>query len=90
MLDFRKGLRCFVTFYDDDVLMSLVIYDSYFRWVQTECRSLGETDNPEVSELLKTAVRCLRERPVLFKYCAEEVTQLFIAWRILTPLFYFY
>lgn len=43
------------------------------RWVQAECRKLGDTDNPEVNELLKTAVRCLKERPVLFKYCAEEV-----------------
>lgn len=44
------------------------------RWVQAECRKLGDTENPEVGELLKTAVRCLKERPVLFKYCAEEVT----------------
>lgn len=43
------------------------------RWVQVECKKLGDTDNPEVSELLKNAVRCLKERPVLFKYCAEEV-----------------
>ena len=53
-----------------------IIYGSYSvlcRWVQAECRKLGDADNPEVSELLKTAVRCLRERPVLFKYCAEEV-----------------
>lgn len=47
---------------------------SHSRWVQAECRRLGDSDNPEVSELLKTAVRCLKERPVLFKYCAEEVT----------------
>ncbi|KAK7820004.1 conserved oligomeric golgi complex subunit 6 [Quercus suber] len=40
------------------------------------CRKLGDTDNPEVSELLKTAVRCLKERPVLFKYCAEEVANM--------------
>lgn len=43
------------------------------RWVQSECRSLGDSDTPEVSPLLKTAARCLKERPVLFKYCAEEV-----------------
>lgn len=48
----------------------------YFRWVQTECRRLGDIDNPEVGELLRTAVRCLKERPVLFKYCAEEVVYL--------------
>lgn len=46
---------------------------SYIRWVQAECKKLGDTDNPEVGELLKKAIRCLKERPVLFKYCAEEV-----------------
>ncbi|RVX14535.1 Conserved oligomeric Golgi complex subunit 6 [Vitis vinifera] len=45
-------------------------------WVQAECRRLGDSDNPEVSELLKTAVRCLKERPVLFNYCAEEVANM--------------
>lgn len=49
------------------------VFLTFFRWVQAECRRLGDIDNPEVSELLKTAVRCLKERPVLFKYCAEEV-----------------
>lgn len=34
---------------------------------------MGDSDNPEVDELLKTAVRWLKERPALFKYCAEEV-----------------
>ncbi|KAF8378980.1 hypothetical protein HHK36_028406 [Tetracentron sinense] len=55
-----------------------VMYDSFscIRWVQAECRRLGDTDNPEVSDLLKTAVRCLKERPVLFKYCAEEVANM--------------
>lgn len=43
------------------------------RWVQAECKKLGDNDNPEVSNLLKMAVCCLKERPVLFKYCAEEV-----------------
>lgn len=51
-------------------------YERLCRWVQTECRRLGDTDNPEVSELLKMAVRCLKERPVLFKYCAEEVANM--------------
>eukprot|EP00271_Cylindrocystis_brebissonii_P011852 TRINITY_DN29826_c0_g1_i1.p1 TRINITY_DN29826_c0_g1~~TRINITY_DN29826_c0_g1_i1.p1 ORF type:complete len:707 (+),score=155.94 TRINITY_DN29826_c0_g1_i1:799-2919(+) len=48
-------------------------YERLCRWVQAECRSLGHTDTPEVSDLLKTAARSLKERPVLFKYCAEEV-----------------
>lgn len=43
------------------------------RWVQGECRNIGEFDAPEVGPMLQAAVRALRERPVLFKYCAEEV-----------------
>lgn len=45
----------------------------HFRWVQAECRSLGENDAPEVDPTLTAAVAALRDRPVLFKYCAEEV-----------------
>nr|ATB19479.1 putative COG7 [Hesperocyparis arizonica] len=48
-------------------------YERLCRWVQAECRNLGDNDTPEVTDLLKTATRCLKERPVLFKYCAEEV-----------------
>lgn len=48
-------------------------YERLCRWVQAECRNLGDNDTPEVTGLLKTAARCLKERPVLFKYCAEEV-----------------
>ncbi|CAL1386715.1 unnamed protein product [Linum trigynum] len=51
-------------------------YERLCRWVQAECRKLGDTDNPEVGDLLKTAVLCLKERPVLFKYCAEEVANM--------------
>lgn len=51
-------------------------YERLCRWVQAECKKLGDTDNPEVSELLKMAVCCLKERPVLFKYCAEEVANM--------------
>lgn len=45
------------------------------RWVQAECRRLGEADAPEVDPVLQRAAAALRERPVLFKYCAEEVAQ---------------
>ncbi|KAK4803224.1 hypothetical protein SAY86_001427 [Trapa natans] len=51
-------------------------YERLCRWVQAECRKLGDSDNPEVGDLLKMAVRCLKERPVLFKYCAEEVANM--------------
>lgn len=43
------------------------------RWVQSECRQLGEGDTPEISPLLKAAAHSLKERPMLFKYCTEEV-----------------
>lgn len=43
------------------------------RWVQNECRGLGEADAPEVEPLLQRAAAALRARPVLFRYCAEEV-----------------
>ncbi|KAJ8461774.1 hypothetical protein OPV22_034700 [Ensete ventricosum] len=45
-------------------------------WVQAECKKLGDNDNPEVSDLLKTNICCLKERPVLFKYCAEEIANM--------------
>ena len=43
--------------------------------MQQECRSLSEADAPEINPLLQQAAAALRERPVLFKYCAEEVAQ---------------
>jgi conserved oligomeric Golgi complex subunit 6 len=34
---------------------------------------MGELDAPDVSSTLQAAVQALRDRPVLFKYCIEEV-----------------
>jgi hypothetical protein len=48
-------------------------YEALCRWVQAACRGLGEHDAPEVDPDLAAAVAALRRRPVLFKYCAEEV-----------------
>eukprot|EP00240_Pyramimonas_obovata_P002280 CAMPEP_0118954442 /NCGR_PEP_ID=MMETSP1169-20130426/58229_1 /TAXON_ID=36882 /ORGANISM="Pyramimonas obovata, Strain CCMP722" /LENGTH=457 /DNA_ID=CAMNT_0006902069 /DNA_START=45 /DNA_END=1415 /DNA_ORIENTATION=- len=48
-------------------------YERLCRWVQAECRTLGDSDTPEVSPFLQKAAGTLRGRPVLFKYCAEEV-----------------
>ena len=45
------------------------------RWVQGECRRLGDADAPEVDPLLQRAAGALRERPVLYAYCAQEVAQ---------------
>lgn len=47
-------------------------------------------DAPEVNPLLQRAAEALRERPVLFKFCAEEVASarhsaLFSRWRS-TPM----
>ncbi|CAL8463754.1 g3288 [Coccomyxa elongata] len=50
-------------------------YEHLCRWVQGECRRLGDADAPEVDPVLQRAAAALRERPVLFKYCAEEVAQ---------------
>ncbi|KAK4389111.1 Conserved oligomeric Golgi complex subunit [Sesamum angolense] len=44
--------------------------------LRTHHQETWDADNPEVSELLRTAVRCLKARPVLFKYCAEEVANM--------------
>eukprot|EP00200_Dunaliella_tertiolecta_P002280 CAMPEP_0202353132 /NCGR_PEP_ID=MMETSP1126-20121109/9026_1 /ASSEMBLY_ACC=CAM_ASM_000457 /TAXON_ID=3047 /ORGANISM="Dunaliella tertiolecta, Strain CCMP1320" /LENGTH=730 /DNA_ID=CAMNT_0048945441 /DNA_START=36 /DNA_END=2228 /DNA_ORIENTATION=- len=48
-------------------------YERLCRWVQSECRGIGDFDAPEVDGNLQAAVRALQQRPVLFKYCAEEV-----------------
>jgi conserved oligomeric Golgi complex subunit 6 len=45
------------------------------RWIQAECRGIGELDAPGVSDQLQAAVGALRERPELFKLCVEEVRQ---------------
>lgn len=44
-----------------------------YRWVQGECSSLGDMDAPEVDPRLHRAAQALRQRQVLFRYCAEEV-----------------
>jgi hypothetical protein len=48
-------------------------YERLCRWVQAQCRGLAELDAPEVNPLLQRAAAALRERTVLYKYCAEEV-----------------
>ncbi|GAB4822825.1 hypothetical protein N2152v2_009871 [Parachlorella kessleri] len=48
-------------------------YEKLCRWVQAECRGLSDVDAPEVNPLLQRAAAALRERQVLFQYCAEEV-----------------
>lgn len=43
------------------------------RWVQGKCQGLGELDESNVHPLLSSALHALRARPVLLRYCAEEV-----------------
>ncbi|KAJ3188281.1 Golgi transport complex subunit 6 [Gaertneriomyces sp. JEL0708] len=50
-------------------------YDKLFRWTQLECRSLGQ-EAPEIAPTLREALRALKERPVLFQACIEEVTSI--------------
>src|SRR5690606_22581495 len=40
-----------------------------------ECRSLGQKA-PEIAPTLREALRALKERPVLFQACIEEVTSI--------------
>ncbi|GMP95166.1 hypothetical protein CsSME_00044316 [Camellia sinensis var. sinensis] len=42
---------------------------SHVQEIHANCKVLLQTHH---QELLKTAVHCLKERPALFKYCAEE------------------
>ncbi|KAJ3103761.1 Golgi transport complex subunit 6 [Phlyctochytrium planicorne] len=52
-----------------------VAYDRLFRWAQAECRSMsGEI--PEVSSGMKDAISALRQRPVLFQTCVDEISQM--------------
>lgn len=51
-----------------------VAYERLCRWVQEHCRALGDSDASDTHPLLQTATHFLKERPILFRYCAEEVT----------------
>ena len=55
------------------IMVSLAVLAMPCRWVQGECASLGDMDAPEVDPRLHRAAQALRQRQVLFRYCAEEV-----------------
>ncbi|XP_026461310.1 LOW QUALITY PROTEIN: conserved oligomeric Golgi complex subunit 6-like [Ctenocephalides felis] len=40
------------------------------RWTQSHCRN--ESDNPQISQLVRRAMNKLQDRPVLFKYVMDE------------------
>lgn len=45
----------------------------FCRWVQSQCQSLTDVDVAEVHPLLSSALIALKARPVLLRYCSEEV-----------------
>ena len=47
-------------------------YERLCRWVQAQCRALGDSDVPEVTPQLARATAVLRARPLLHRYAAEE------------------
>lgn len=50
-------------------------YEKLFRWTQQECRSFNK-DFPEVNLLLKSAMKALRPRGVLYQSCIDELVQI--------------
>lgn len=51
-------------------------YEKLCRWVQDEFHAMSDDDTPEPHELLGHAALALQERPILFKYCAEEISNM--------------
>lgn len=48
-------------------------FERLCRWVNLECRTLGDSEAPEPDPLLQYATQALRARPPLFRFCAEEL-----------------
>lgn len=50
-------------------------YEKVFRFVQSQCGTLDvdAEENEKDAALLREAIRALRARPMLLRYCAEEV-----------------
>lgn len=56
------------------------LQDEAFRhvcsWVQAECQRIESPDDVrsrEITEMMPKAMKCLRARPPLYSYCAEEI-----------------
>eukprot|EP01102_Stenamoeba_stenopodia_P015701 TRINITY_DN5379_c0_g1_i1.p1 TRINITY_DN5379_c0_g1~~TRINITY_DN5379_c0_g1_i1.p1 ORF type:complete len:699 (+),score=129.08 TRINITY_DN5379_c0_g1_i1:47-2098(+) len=47
-------------------------YNRLYRWIQAQCKEL-DLETPEPNPVLKAAIAALRERPVLFNSCLEEI-----------------
>jgi hypothetical protein len=42
-------------------------------WIQAECQAIESPENPEIGDMMPKAMKCLRTRPPLYSYCAEEI-----------------
>ena len=47
-------------------------YEKLYRWAQGECRVLTR-ESPEAIGIFKAAMKELKNRPILFRYCLDEV-----------------
>ncbi|RHZ69762.1 hypothetical protein Glove_279g34 [Diversispora epigaea] len=50
-------------------------FDKLYRWTQTESRTLSR-ETQEVPAILRHALRALKQRPVLFQSCLEELVHI--------------
>ncbi|RKO87918.1 oligomeric Golgi complex subunit 6 [Blyttiomyces helicus] len=50
-------------------------YEKLFRWAQNECRSMNR-DSPEVTAAMRDAMCALKQRPVLFQTCIDEISHI--------------
>ncbi|KAI8916853.1 oligomeric Golgi complex subunit 6 [Entophlyctis helioformis] len=50
-------------------------FERLFRWTQAECR-LMKTELPEITVELKQGIQALRQRPIMFQECMEEVSNI--------------
>ncbi|CAG8593279.1 16308_t:CDS:10 [Rhizophagus irregularis] len=52
-----------------------VAFDKLYRWTQTETRTLGQ-ESLEVPITMRQALKALKQRPVLFQSCLEELVHI--------------
>jgi len=52
-----------------------IAFDKLYRWTQTETRTLGQ-ESLEVPITMRQALKALKQRPVLFQSCLEELVHI--------------
>ncbi|KAK6099385.1 Golgi transport complex subunit 6 [Batrachochytrium dendrobatidis] len=50
-------------------------FEKLFRWALAECRLL-KSESPEITVELKKGIQTLKQRPILFESCMEEVSNI--------------